>query len=45
MSQNREIIVKSVADLTETIEELLDDDTPFSEEDCNFYINSLIEEQ
>jgi hypothetical protein len=44
MSQNREIIVKSVADLTETIEELLDDDTPFSEEDCNFYINSLIEE-
>jgi hypothetical protein len=43
MSQNHEIIIKSVTDLTECVEETLDEGETFSEEECNSYIDTLVE--
>jgi hypothetical protein len=43
MSQNHEIIFKSLTDLMEYIEETLDEGQLFSEEECNSHIDSLIE--
>jgi len=43
MSQNREIVIKSVTDLTEYIEETLEEGEMISEEECNLYMDSLVQ--
>jgi hypothetical protein len=43
MSQNHEIVIKSVTDLTEYLEETLDEGEIFSEEECNLHIDSLVQ--